>query len=700
MAYGLLIHGPSGNLGDAVQSLAARRFLPRVDRLVERERLGDIAAAGPVKVIMNGWWMKCPEHWPPPPNVIPLFVSFHVTTGAARAAIGSAESLAYLRRHEPIGCRDLDTMHFLRSAGVDAYFSGCLTMTLPPRPRGAARAPLFVDPCRGHFFGALPGALAGREDVGRLRRAAGAGRADEAASLLAAIAGLPEAWRVDARWCSAQVGRETSPVEKLRAASALLDRLAAARFVVTSRLHAALPALAMGTPCLLVLKDDSATSDGHGMADLGHDCTRHDPRFPGLLEQIPHVPFSRLLQGVSGEAWHAAARERLRLREDLVAALESRIAAFLRDDSSGPARSAVSAAQPAAATPVRWLSSPLAARRGLGRWRGVYPSVANVRAPHACHGSIPLDLRDLLDPVMPEAGVLELDRPFLQGIGGQVFAADGTLLPDHSWYGRHVDELGWAAPMGNGEPVPGVSISLASDFGHKNFCHFVLDGLCRLHLFEAAGIRLETVDRVYCQAPPTEEARRLLDRLGIPAGKLEWLRRSSVVRPETLHVATLPGSRRNYPRWLPGFVQERWPVMPSRSDRRLFVSRKGYRRSAHNEAAVRRLLQAAGFEIHDPARSADSRQDFAEAAIIVGAHGTGLANIAWCRPGTKVLELLPSDHVYPYYYTLSESAGLEYGCLVCRSVTERPPGTRGPSLSDFHVDLEELAAAVATLTAG
>ena len=174
MKYGLLVHGTSGNIGDAVQSLAALRFLPRVDRLVERECLGAIASAGPIKVIMNGWWMKCPEHWPPPPNVIPLFVSFHVTTGPARAAMVTDESLAYLRRHEPIGCRDLDTTSFLRAAGIDAYFSGCLTMTLPPRPRlrKDGGEVLFVDPFRGHFFTALPPALADSAEVRRLRHAA------------------------------------------------------------------------------------------------------------------------------------------------------------------------------------------------------------------------------------------------------------------------------------------------------------------------------------------------------------------------------------------------------------------------------------------------------------------------------------------------------------------------------------------------
>ena len=694
MKYGLLVHGTSGNIGDAVQSLAALRFLPRVDRLVERERLGAIASAGPIKVIMNGWWMKCPEHWPPPPNVIPLFVSFHVTTGPARAAMVTDESLAYLRRHEPIGCRDLDTTSFLRAAGIDAYFSGCLTMTLPPRPRlrKDGGEVLFVDPFRGHFFTALPPALADSAEVRRLRHAAcaaGGSPADSVDSELAQLAGMPEAWRPAASHHSALVSREIGPRERFRAAEAMLDKLAAARLVVTSRLHAVLPAMALGTPALFVLKDEGVQVSGHpDLADKGHDCTRRDPRLPGLFEQTRHVTLSQLLGGLSDEAWRTAVEEPMRLRADLIAGLEARVADFLGDDLAGKA-----------VAPAAWLPSPEVAARGLGRWRSVYPSATNVRAPHACHGGVKIDLRDRLDPVFPEAGVLELNRPFLQGINGRVFSSDGTLLADHSWYGRHIDELGLAAPRCQGEPVPGVSMSLASDFGHKNFCHFVLDGLCRLHLFEAAGIRVAAMDRVYCPPPPSANARCLLDRLGIPEEKFAWLGESTVVRPETLHLATFPGSRRNFPRWLPGFVQERWPVTPSRADRRLFVSRAGYRRAVSNEAEVRRLLVAAGFEIVDPAKAADPQQDFAEAAVVVGVHGAALANLAWCRPGTRVLELFPSDHIYPYYYALAESAGLEYGCLVGRSLRDRAPGDLGPSWSDFHVDEDELAAAVAAIIA-
>jgi capsular polysaccharide biosynthesis protein len=105
-----------------------------------------------------------------------------------------------------------------------------------------------------------------------------------------------------------------------------------------------------------------------------------------------------------------------------------------------------------------------------------------------------------------------------------------------------------------------------------------------------------------------------------------------------------------------------------------------------------------GFEIYDPTEHIESHRDFAEAAIVVGGSGSGLTGLAFCQPGTKVLELIPTDHVYPYYYTLCDAAGLEYGCLVCQSVHERGQDPWGPSSYNFNVNENEFESALAQLT--
>ncbi len=60
------------------------------------------------------------------PNVNPVFVSFHVN----RIKALTPEAIDYLRAHGPIGCRDWATVDLLLSAGVDAFFTGCLSTTV------------------------------------------------------------------------------------------------------------------------------------------------------------------------------------------------------------------------------------------------------------------------------------------------------------------------------------------------------------------------------------------------------------------------------------------------------------------------------------------------------------------------------------------------------------------------------------------
>ena len=60
------------------------------------------------------------------PRVNPVFVAFHVN----REAILTPDAVAYLQAHGPVGCRDWTTVYLLLSAGVDAFFTGCLTSTV------------------------------------------------------------------------------------------------------------------------------------------------------------------------------------------------------------------------------------------------------------------------------------------------------------------------------------------------------------------------------------------------------------------------------------------------------------------------------------------------------------------------------------------------------------------------------------------
>lgn len=281
MRYGLLSYEEGShfyNLGDNIQSLAARQYLPRVDLLLNRERLAQYDGP-PVKLIMNGWFTHDPSRWVPAPAIIPHFVSFHVNSSAADRML-SPRGVEYLRRHGPIGCRDHHTVGLLRDKGIEAYFSGCLTLTLSghvaPSPR--REETILVDP----FFN-LPSlekitaspksflrGLAGG-DILRLGRRRRLLRRGLSGDLLDRMARVTQELRA---------GREDD-AQKFHRAEACLARYAHARLVITSRIHCALPCLAMGTPVVFLNAFDSIVDT----------C-----RFDGLLDLFNRIDFD--LDGV------------------------------------------------------------------------------------------------------------------------------------------------------------------------------------------------------------------------------------------------------------------------------------------------------------------------------------------------------------------------------------------------------------------
>jgi hypothetical protein len=157
-----------------------------------------------------------------------LIISFHLTREIVPSVnvrmippsetVLRGEGLDFLRRHEPIGARDLDTLTELRSAGVASYFSGCLTLTLPMTSPSVKRAHIYAVDVSDAVFDHLSRRCV--EPVLRL---------SHGDSELAGSARFAKAAR-------------------------LLQNYARARMVVTSRLHCALPCLAFGTPVLLIEK--------------------------------------------------------------------------------------------------------------------------------------------------------------------------------------------------------------------------------------------------------------------------------------------------------------------------------------------------------------------------------------------------------------------------------------------------------------
>lgn len=342
--------------------------------------------------------------------------------------------------------------------------------------------------------------------------------------------------------------------------------------------------------------------------------------------------------------------------------------------------------------PRATLGSQEYARRFGGTWHTAYPARGRVeRRPPVRYGSRAADFESTVDPV-PELGVLELRQGRVVGLEGWVVSREGQVLPEHTWYGTHTEEMEKRLRRLR-QPqrvvhVRGSVLSLGTRSAVSNYGHFLLDSVGRLALVEEAGLRMDQFDHVV-GGVPSAGARRMLERAGVPLDRLIPVQEGVAILADVLYAPTFPGSRRNYLPWLVDFLRRMSVPSAAPATRRLYIQRKATRRVL-NEAELLPLLEQHQFEIYDPGEHADPPADFAKASIVVGPHGAGLADLAFCQPGTSVLELIPEDHVMPYWYTLSEAGGLRYGYLI----GDAHPVPSDISKSDLSIDVHDFSLAL------
>lgn len=145
MKYGILYNRKNLNIGDDIQAYATAQFLPSVDYLIDREDMTDFRSDNgePVAVIMNAWYMWNKWNWPPSKYIYPLFVGFHYADHQKSHQPGSpfkyefltGEGANYLNAWGPVGTRDYYTHEQLEKVGVESFFSGCITLTIPKQPK-------------------------------------------------------------------------------------------------------------------------------------------------------------------------------------------------------------------------------------------------------------------------------------------------------------------------------------------------------------------------------------------------------------------------------------------------------------------------------------------------------------------------------------------------------------------------------------
>lgn len=232
MKYGLITYKDTENIGDDIQSYVAIRFLPKVDYYLEREELDRFVPNKKEQIItiMNGWYLHSKINFPISPYIYPLYISTHFSaynSGGISTEYLNEYSKKELEKYAPIGCRDTGTVKLLNELGVDNYFSGCLTLTIQADKNIEKKNHICIVDIDEKAEKYVRDNLSEKHEI------------------------IKKTHTLDASENS-----KLSWEERFNNVKELLDTYQSASLVITSRLHCALPCLALGTPVLLLYDEN------------------------------------------------------------------------------------------------------------------------------------------------------------------------------------------------------------------------------------------------------------------------------------------------------------------------------------------------------------------------------------------------------------------------------------------------------------
>ncbi|MEO6002890.1 MAG: glycosyltransferase family 61 protein [Opitutus sp.] len=248
--------------------------------------------------------------------------------------------------------------------------------------------------------------------------------------------------------------------------------------------------------------------------------------------------------------------------------------------------------------------------------------------------------------------------------------------------------------------LAGRTLNLCSANAVANFFHYIVDSVSRYELVQRAGFSWADFDQVLLPRFGSAMTADVDAAIRVPPEKIIRIGRREQFICETLIQPSFPGPLACTPSWVLDFYRKLFPPVRGQVGRRLYFPRRGNRYPSNNEQITARMIEL-GFEIVDPMAAPELRLRMAEATHVVGVQDAGLANLVFCAPGTRVLEIMPTEiskyYNRAFYHVLCGSGRMPYGAVIGQSRRLRLLPCSPRPKTEFEVDPADLDAGLAAL---
>ncbi len=224
----------------------------------------------------------------------------------------------------------------------------------------------------------------------------------------------------------------------------------------------------------------------------------------------------------------------------------------------------------------------------------------------------------------------------------------------------------------------GTVLNLAQGGSGNNYFHFFFDIIPKIYLTKK---KIKNKINFYYVSAPKKWQIIIFKILGIAESKL-------INSSKNKHIFANQIICLDHPWYHKGFIQDQvkripeWVVFINRKiflkksskfkcSKKIFLDRSSSKFNhcqIFNQRRVNKWVKKNNLSIYKPEKLSFKKQVylFKKASVILGAHGAAFTNIIFCRPGTKIIEIIPANHPNRKCERVSKILKLKYFRIVTK----------------------------------